>query len=139
MVATPAAAQSTYGALGVTFDDGVTDLGATGRIGHDLNSVASIEADATYLFGPEVGTIAGFVKGRVPVTPRITLHGRLGYGFVRNGEFDIDDDAFAYGLGAEAALSARNAVRIDWTKFDAGGGGSDGLLTLSYSWRFGGR
>ena len=132
-----AAAQSGYGSVGATVNEGFDDVGLTGRVGADLAQYFAIEGEGNYFFDSEVGYFGGYGVGKFPASEQITLLGRLGYGVLTN--FDGgSEDGFAYGVGAEFAVNPRGAVRADYTRLDFGDGTDEGFLSVSYVFRFGG-
>ncbi|MCY1647438.1 porin family protein [Caulobacter sp. SL161] len=113
------------------------DTGAIqGRVGAKLTPYFGVEGEiAGGVDSDKVGAsggqarvkmehqVAGYAVGYLPVTPKLDLTGRVGYGttkFSTNNvaatQFDGSRDSWNYGLGAEYKLDGKNGVRADWTK-----------------------
>ena len=157
-----APAQKAYGNVGVIVDEGFDDLGAAGRVGFDFTPYLGVEGEAAY-FTDEVldvqarlFTYMAFAKAQTAVSDRLSVFARVGYGGytvdLDDGDLedlgvDLDlvddsdsDDLFAYGVGAELALSGPSSVRADYTRYDLaeGAGDDEGFFSLAYVLRFGG-
>ncbi|GLQ21006.1 hypothetical protein GCM10007854_19610 [Algimonas porphyrae] len=157
-----------YATLGATwYDVDTAYAGLQGRLGYQSASILGAEIEGsigviseTSPFnqpnppGPDlVGQfkdgvdyqIAGFGVARLPVSPNISLHGRVGYhqtksyadatvnGVERN--VDTTDDGVAYGAGAEFNLTPVDAFRADYTRYSRTGDDMDSV-SLSYLRRF---
>ena len=144
-----AAAQQAHAGIGAVVDEGFDELGFTGRVGYDLNRNFGIEGELNYFsvdtFGTDVDvfTYIAFAKAQTTVTPQISVFARLGYGGLTadaDGLESESEDAFAYGVGAEYAVTPSSGIRADYTRYDLGEGGGDdeGFLSLAYVFRFGG-
>jgi len=143
-MATQAAAQDSgaYANVGVEaieFDA----YALTGRLGYQINNIFSVEGqgslgiidDKTEVLGldAEAGlnySLAGFGKATLPVGERFEVFGRAGYHYTDLGfevdtgagtiDSDVDTDGFAFGVGAEYALTDRSGIRVDYTAYDLG-------------------
>ena len=101
------------------------------------DSIGGVDVELDYAF-------AAFVKGSLPLNEQFALTGRLGYstaefsasagGFGASG----DDQAVAYGVGAQYFFDANNGVRFDVTRYDFDEGGEADTIGVSYVRRFGG-
>src|SRR5215217_7864395 len=81
--------------------------------------------------------VGAFVVGSVPVTPQASLFARVGYS---GATFDtplgeVDGDGVAYGVGGQYDFTAKDGVRVDWTRHDYDGGDAD-VLSVSYARKF---
>lgn len=148
-----------YGTLGVVNYDTDADLyGLQGRIGVQTSKFLGAEAEGSIglisdkqtLGTAELKTnvdysLAAFARGVLPVSPRLNLFGRAGYHVTEIGG-DLTDalgttsaslttDGFAYGAGAEFAVNPRDAIRLDYTRYDLGPGDTDSLA-VSYARKF---
>lgn len=161
-VACPAGAQTwttpeIYGGLGYSRahnEDGIDlDFNAvTGRVGARFNPYLALEAEVLTdtgdhsVLGGDVSldyAWAVYAVGFYPVTQRIEVFARVGYG---NTRYDIDlplisdvdiDPSTNYGAGVQYWFDDRNGVRADYTYHDFAG--EDGALTqagISYVRRF---
>ena len=65
---------------------------------------------------------AGYGVGFLPVSPKIDLIGRVGYGNTQfkqtlaGVESKFDADSVNYGVGAQYKLDDKNGVRVDYTR-----------------------
>jgi outer membrane immunogenic protein len=144
--AAPAFAQSLtapqgYGELGYTgLYPNNHDLGEiTGRLGLKMLPYLGVEGEfSTGVSNSRITTpaggqatlseqpsIAGFVVGYYPITPKFDLLARVGYGetALRTvGPTDITHDNtspdLAYGAGAQYFLDGKNGIRVDYTRRD---------------------
>jgi hypothetical protein len=106
-------------------------------LGVSDDSIGAIDVELDY-------ALAAFVKGTLPLNEQFALTGRVGYstaelsasagGFGASG----DDQAFAYGAGAQYFFDDRNGVRFDYTRYDFDDGAETDAFGLSYVRRFGG-
>lgn len=92
---------------------------------------------------------AVFATARIPITEELSLHARGGYHATRTtGTFtdnrstppvttnqNLSVDGLAYGVGAEFAFDAKNALRLDLTRYEAGSQGGD-RGSIAYVRRF---
>lgn len=163
LTAGAAAAQSwqapqTYGTIGYTqLDASDANLGAiTGRFGAKVSPYFGGEAEAS--FGVvdddfDVGGVTGSIEhewdaavygvGFVPLSDRVELFGRLGYGTTEvkadAAGFSVSEDgeSFNYGVGANVFLDERNGLRADWTRRDFDGDDAEiDTYSLNYVRRF---
>ena len=155
-----AAAQEAHGSVGLVVNEGFDDVGVAGRFGYDFTEFFGVEGELNYfsLSDDELDDLAGtdidvnlfgyfaFAKAQYPVNERVSVFGRLGYGGLT---IDVDaegigsesdtEGAFAYGVGAEFAVTPNGAIRADYTRIDLGdAGGDEGFFGLGYTFRFGG-
>ena len=162
-IAAPAFAQTTteprgYGSLGYTYLDGdaATTGAVTGRLGVNLNRYLAVETEASVGVKKDDVTVAGvdgkikqdwdaagYVVGKVPVTDRLELFARGGYGHteltqdVAGAKSDIGGDSWNYGAGANYTIDGVNGVRADWTRRDyRDNAGEADAYSLSYIRRF---
>ena len=157
-----ATAQEAHGSIGGIVNEGFDNVGVVGRVGYDFTANFGIEGELNYFslddeFDPgdgadvdvDVFSYLAFAKAQAPVGERVTVFGRLGYGGITvDADVEIDgvsesnsesEDAFAYGVGAEFAVTPNGAVRADYTRIDLGdAGGDEGFFALAYTFRFGG-
>ena len=146
-----------YGDLGVVnYEAGEELLGIQGRLGYQTASVFGAELEGSLglssvndnvVIGPDTfdtdlkvrNSIAGFALARVPVSQKLNLISRVGYHKTSlgldivdtvtgaEGEADFSTDGFAYGMGAEYALSPRTSIRADYTVYDYDGPDADAI------------
>lgn len=149
-----------YGTLGASKYDLDADIyGIQGRLGYqsasfwgaelegfagltdeeDIIDTVSVEAGVDY-------TLGAFGVLRSNLSPRWSVHSRAGYHFtdisgqVSSGDLtaDVDldtQDGFAYGIGTEYALSERDFIRADYTRYDQDLGKNDSL-SIAYGRKF---
>ncbi len=163
VVAVPAFSQAQvtpeyYGTLGygTTRSDGA-DLGSLqGRLGAKITPHFGVEGevaggvkdDTTYVSGLPVEAelkhqVAGYAVGFLPVTPKIELLARVGYGNTKvkasaAGVSATDDfDSWNYGVGAQYKFDDKNGLRADWTKSEYTHTDTDAdTLAVSYVRKF---
>lgn len=91
-------------------------------------------------------TLGAFGVLRSNITPRWSVHSRAGYHFtdlsgdvtVAGVTTDVDvpgQDGFAYGFGTEFAISPRDFIRADYTRYDQDFGKNDSI-SISYGRKF---
>jgi outer membrane immunogenic protein len=163
MISAPALAQTQeaprgYGSLGYTYLDGdkATTGAVTGRLGVDLNRYLALETEASVGVKKDDFTIAGidgevkqewdaagYVVGKVPVSDRLELFARGGYGHtelkseIAGVRSDIGGDSWNYGAGANYFVDGVNGVRADWTRRDyRDNGGEADAYSLSFIRKF---
>jgi hypothetical protein len=165
LIAAPAFAQSltspaVYGSAGYTWFDGdEASLGAiTARVGAKLHRYAGVEIEGSVGIDDDSFTasvngpgkyelkhdVAAYAVGFLPVTEKIDLFARLGYGTtkvkanVAGVRSRQDGDSVNYGLGASYFIDGANGVRADWTRRDFTGGhaGAADTWAVSYVRRF---
>jgi len=163
VIAAPAFAQTNveprgYGSLGYTHLDGdaATTGAVTGRLGVNLNRYLAVETEASVGVKKDDITVAGvdgeikqdwdaagYVVGKVPVSDKLELFARGGYGHteltrdVAGDRTDIGGDSWNYGAGANYFVDGLNGVRADWTRRDyRDDAGKADAYSLSYIRRF---
>jgi outer membrane immunogenic protein len=163
LLAAPAMAQTQdaprgYGNLGYTHleGDNATTGAVTGRLGVNLNRYLAVETEASVGVKEDDFTIAGvdgsvkqeweaagYVVGKVPVTDRLELFARGGYGHtelkseIGGIRSDIGGDSWNYGAGAQYSLDDANGIRADWTRRDyRENAGEADAYSVSYVRRF---
>lgn len=164
LLAAPAMAQSisspqVSGSVGYTQLEGDdAELGAiTGRLTAKVNRFVGVEGEASFgvkdediSFGGVDGSlsheydVAAYAVGTVPISDRLEVFGRVGYGMTQI-ETDVagftareDGESVNYGAGANYFFDGRNGVRADWTRrdFTDDNGGELDTYGLSYVRRF---
>ena len=123
--------------------------GSSGGFGFSLDASLGVmrEENETGGFRDSVGidwALVPYAQASVPVSERIELFARAGYGAAR---FDfelegpgvaIDDSStewfFGFGAGAQIFLDRRNGVRVGYTRWDdfESGGISANLFSIAY-------
>ena len=148
-----------YGTLGaVLYDTDVDIVGIQGRLGVQSSKYFGAEAEGSIglisdkqdLGAAELKSnvdysLAAFIRGVVPVSQRFNIFSRAGYhvtgidAALSDGITTIEDsdsfDGFAYGGGIEYALNPRDAIRLDYTRYDLGPGDLESLA-ISYAKKF---
>ena len=109
-----------------------------GRGGYDFARYFGVEAEVgigvserTVSFArSEFGTgvkfsLGGFAVGRLPVSEKINLFGRVGYHYTEidfsfngNTTGDVGTDGIAFGGGVEYMFDGQNGVRLGYTRYD---------------------
>lgn len=150
-----------YGNLGAVAYDLDTDIyGIQGRLGYQSANYFGAEVEGSIgltkdkqtlgALDTELGvdySVGAFALGRLPVSERFNVIGRVGYHATKfNGEIDdgvtvIEDsetyDGVAYGVGAEYALNPQNSLRLDYTRYDINTlGGSTDSMAISFARKF---
>lgn len=148
-----------YGTYGASlYDAESAGVGIQARYGYQFNEFLALESEAAtgiLSFKNDVGTssfkdkldyqIGVFGTATLPLSPRFSVHTRGGYhetklrhkttiGGVTTYATD-KDDGFAYGAGATLALTPKNALRLDVTKYGIPGKNID-AISLAYQTRF---
>ena len=163
VIAAPAMAQSIpnpqwQGSIGYTQLDGSDgDLGAvTGRIGAKFNRYIGAEGEASFGVRDDDFTVAGvdgsikhewdaagYVVGKYPVSDKLELFARGGYGHTElkqkfpGANTDVGGDSWNYGAGANYFVDGVNGVRADWTRRDyRDNGGEADAYSLSFIRKF---
>ena len=148
-----------YGNLGVVAYDLDSDIyGIQGRLGYQSANYFGAEVEGSFGVLSDTETVGAnelkagvnysvgaFVRGVLPLGERINVFARGGYhatevdGSVNDGvtTASVSDtaDGFAYGAGAEYALTRRDSLRLDYTRYDLGPGETDSL-SLAYARKF---
>lgn len=154
-----------YGTIGgVMHDTDLNSFGLEGRVGYDFGRILGAELEGSIGVIDEKETIndaalgdvqlssgfdynvAAFAVARLPLSQRVSVHARGGYDFRSlsvkgtaddgtSGKTTIDLDGFAYGIGAEYALSPRSGLRLDLTSYDNEFGASESV-SASYVRKF---
>jgi len=132
-----------YGTLGgVLYDTDIDSYGIEGRIGYNSGRILGAEVEGSFGIIDDTRTItavdletgvdyniAAFALARLPISQRLSLHARGGYDFRKlsasgtdamgmTQELDLNLDGFAYGFGGEYAISPRDGLRLDFTRYD---------------------
>ncbi len=154
-----------YGTLGgVMYDTDIDSFGLEGRLGYDsgrrllgasygaelegslgILDEKDVDGDITTKGGFDYN-VAAFAVARRSLTPRLSVHGRLGYDFRQlsvkaedldgnTGKVELDLDGIAYGIGAEYALSPVSGLRLDLTEYDNEFGASQSV-SASFTRKF---
>lgn len=156
-IAAPAAAE-VYGNVGYTFVDAQdVNLGAIGgKLGYKFNPYVGIEAEAAFGANDDtvnVGAVpvkvklqsaaAAYVVGFYPVTPKLDLFARAGYGTTKikasalGASASGDQDGWNAGVGAQYFLTEKDGVRAEYTKWDVAGDNVDAnTWAVSYVRKF---
>ena len=148
-----------YGNLGVVAYDLDSDIyGIQGRLGYQSANYFGAEVEGSFGVLSDTETVGAnelkagvnysvgaFVRGVLPLGERINVFARGGYhatevdGSVNDGvtTVSVSDtaDGFAYGAGAEYALTRRDSLRLDYTRYDLGPGETDSV-SLAYARKF---
>ena len=162
-IAAPAFAQTNpeprgYGSLGYTHleGDNATTGAVTGRLGVNLNRYLAVETEASVGVKDDDFTVAGvdgsikhewdaagYVVGKYPVSDKLELFARGGYGHTelkqefQGANTDVGGDSWNYGAGANYYLDGVNGVRADWTRRDyRDDAGEADAYSVSYIRRF---
>ena len=136
-----------YGSLGYTNLDTAegpdVDLSAiTGRVGARFGRYLGVEGEITggvgddhYGYGGDSirahlnDQYAGYAVGYLPITPQFELLARAGYG---GNDYRVKDytagttegyhyDSINFGAGGQYSFTPHDAIRVDYTRFDAQG------------------
>jgi len=129
-----------YGNAGLNWYDVDTDAvgvqlrggyQATRHLGAEVEG--SIGLDGDDAFGGNFDyTVGAFAVSRAPVTNRLDVLGRIGY-YYANLDNGVERDNIAYGIGAEYALSQRDGIRVDYTRYE---GLDTDSVAFSYARKF---
>ena len=129
-----------YGNAGLNWYDVDTDaLGlqlrggyqANRHLGAEVEGSLGINGDAAFAGGFDY-TLGAFAVSRAPITNRLDVLSRIGY-YYANLDNGIEEDNIAYGIGAEYALSPRDGVRVDYTRYE---GLATDSVAVSYARKF---
>jgi len=134
-------------------------FGVQGRLGYQSSTLWGAELEAFGGLTKEKETIGAttakagvdysvgaFGVLRTEMSPRWSGHVRAGYHYTElSGEVTVADvttdvdldaqDGFAYGIGAEYALSQRDFIRADYTRYDQDLGTNDSV-SIAYGRKF---
>ncbi len=148
-----------YASLGATlYDVDSNTAGLQGRLGYQFSPLLGVEAEGSIGLLDDDTTVAGtttenkvdyqaaaFARARLPIGPRLSVHARGGYHALEASAdttvggvttaVSANDDGFAYGAGAEYALSPRDAIRLDYTNYEVTGSNLDSVA-IAYQRRF---
>lgn len=110
---------------GVVYDVGERAYGVQGRLGYDLSRNFAVEtefsAGVSEKNNEKVDYSTGiFAVAKMPLTNTMSTHLRGGYHYTKldlNGG-DRSIDGFAYGAGVEFAVTDRDAIRFDYTRYE---------------------
>ncbi|WP_165842768.1 porin family protein [Phenylobacterium deserti] len=155
-----------YGSIGYAQSDFgffPEELGAVqGRVGWKANRFLALEGEGAIGLNKETfdvptvppmsitnkidNQLAAYVVGVVPVTGKIDLFGRAGYGRTemkrggnQNGQtysYTTSDESWNYGVGGEYRLTDKDGVRLDWTRHEFDGPLRADQWSISYQRRF---
>lgn len=150
-----------YGTIGgVLHDVDLDSYGIEGRLGYNSGRYLGAEIEGSIGLIDDNDTIQGFdvesrfdynvaafAVARLPLGNRFSLHARGGYDFrefsieaeAPDGTLideSIDLDGFAYGFGAEYALSPRSGLRLDYTEYRGGSGLGAESVSASFTRKF---
>jgi opacity protein-like surface antigen len=137
-VASSAAAQpDLYGNLGYSYVDshGVSLSALGGRAGWRVNPYFGVEAEAAFGLDDDTArvsgapvkvklqdSVAGYAVGFYPVSPKLDLFARVGYGTARikasvaGYSARGDNDGWNAGVGAQYFVTDKDGVRAEFTK-----------------------
>lgn len=154
-----------YSTLGsVLYDDDSEFFGLEGRVGYDTGRVFGLELEGSVgivdeekiVNEPSIGdvdlninsnyNVAVFAVGRLPVSSQLSVHGRAGYdvrqlrvdGTAEDGTSATVNgrlNGFAFGAGAEYALSEHSGLRFDVTRYNNTVGSIESV-SASFSHKF---
>lgn len=138
-------AQEVYGTIGygaVDLED-AADLGAIqGRVGYKFNPYVAVEGEVAFGVKDDADIelkhqVGAFVVGSAPITPQANVFARVGYSgaTIDTPLGEADGDGFAYGVGGQYDFTAKDGVRVDWTRHDYDEGAAD-VLSVSYARKF---
>ena len=152
-----------YGSLGYAYHDyDRASLSALqGRLGYRFNPNLAVEGEGGLGIGHDTTNVAGvntrskldyqgavFGVGLLPVSPKVDLFARAGYGATRvKTRFDAGGGAtvsdhdtlksWNYGAGAQYHLDDKNGLRAEYTRADATHGDSNAnVWSMGYVRRF---
>ena len=105
---------------------------------HDDFTVAGVDGEIK-----QEWDAAGYVVGKVPVSDKLELFARGGYGHTElkqkfpGANTDVGGDSWNYGAGANYFVDGVNGVRADWTRRDyRDDAGKADAYSVSYIRRF---
>lgn len=125
ITAVPAMAQTTtYMNLGYSRieTDSLELGGVQGRFGVGFGPNFGVEAEATIGTEDDAGVeldneLGLFGVAKLPLSPQFDIFARAGMTRVETSPGG-DDDAFAYGAGANWFFTDKDGIRADWTRHD---------------------
>lgn len=144
---------------GVVYDTDLDSYGLEGRIGYDTGRYFGAELEGSIGLNDEediVGAVtidsgfdynvAAFALARLPLTESLSVHARGGYDFRKlslsgtdnlgnTADTSLNLDGFAYGVGGEFALTPRDGLRLDYTRYDTEFGATK-AVSASYVRKF---
>jgi hypothetical protein len=158
-----------YGTVGAVWYDMDRPYGGLqGRLGYQTASILGGEIEGsigligeTSPFNQDVGggtilsgefkdgvkhSVAGFATARLPLSPTISTHARVGYHSTKtyadvnfdnapDQETTLTRDGIAYGVGLQMDVTPVDAVRLDVTRYDDDFDNNDSV-SLAYLRRF---
>lgn len=148
-----------YGTLGaVLYDTDLDIAGIQGRLGIQSAKYFGAEVEgsiglisdkesfgAAELKSSVDYSLGAFIRGVVPISQRLNIFSRAGYHVtgidvaLSDSTTTVEDsdsfDGFAYGGGVEYALNPRDAIRLDYTRYDLGPGETESLV-IAYARKF---
>jgi outer membrane immunogenic protein len=151
-----------YGGLGYAYHDydGANLSALQGRLGYRFTPNLAVEGEGGFGVGRDTSSIAGvrtrskldyqgavYGVGLLPVTPKLDLFARAGYGATRvkvradSGGTTVSDHdtlkSWNYGAGAQYHFDDKNGVRAEYTRADATRGDPNAnVWSLGYVRRF---
>lgn len=156
--AAPAAAGEFYGNAGYTFVDtqGVNLSALGGKLGYRFNPYVGVEGEAAFGVADDTANVlgvpvklkledavSGFAVGFWPVSPKLDLFARVGYGNVKikasamGNSAHGDQDGWNAGVGAQYFFTAKDGVRGEYTKWGFDNNGVDAnTWSVSYVRKF---
>ena len=144
-----------YSNLDTANGPGVDLSAITGRLGARFGRYIGVEgelsggigSDSNHVDGDTVKShlqdqYAGYVVGFLPITPQFELLARVGYGAqgyhikdeTLGGVQDYHYDSVNFGGGGQYSFTPRDAVRVDYTRYDAQGQGNPDSNTWNVSY-----
>jgi len=108
-----------------------TGFQATRHFGAEIEGSVGFNDDDDLNGGVDY-SVGAFLVNRAPISPRVDLVSRVGY-YYANLDGGLDADDIAYGVGAEYALSQRDGVRVDYTRYE---GLDADSVAVSYARKF---
>ncbi len=104
---------------------------ATKYFGGELEGSLKINDDDELGGGLDY-TAGAFLVSRAPLSKRLALISRVGY-YYANLDGGLEEDNIAYGGGAEFALTPKDGIRVDYTRYE---GLNADSVALSYARKF---
>lgn len=149
----PVKHKGVYASLGMVAYDTINDnYGVQARLGYKITPTIGIEAEGSMgiidddMNGVDLGTkyAAGlFAIGRIPVTKNLSGLLRGGYHYTEFKQksaplvADLKTDGFAYGIGIEYAISHKDSIRVDYTRYETKSLASDSdAASIAYVHKF---